>query len=163
MRFLPAENIVYKTNLKEDEVIKQLSGCVEPGSIMLNFLLWLSDKPYEGHIDGRNFKIRKVITNGNPFCPRISGIIYNDFDDLKISVKMRLPVVAIAFLCICCVFIVVFTFIVLLMSAFNPVAFIPSFVVLFLLYVITLVCFNFGSEKAKKNLAEIFQAKIIEE
>jgi len=40
MRFLPAENMVYKTNLKEDEEIKQLSDCVEPGSIILNFLLW---------------------------------------------------------------------------------------------------------------------------
>lgn len=101
MKFLPTENITYKTRLKEDEIIRRLSDCIEPEkTFRFGIFSSGSTKSYEGKINGQTFNIKRIISYRNSFLPRINGVIERDFDGLTIKVKMRLHTFVIVFLCI---------------------------------------------------------------
>ena len=171
MRFLPIENVVYKTNLKEDEIIRRLSENIEPKKIFRFYSLFDSTKPYEGRIIGRNFKIRRVIRYMNSFLPHIRGIINNDLDGLTIKVKMRPHIFVITFICFWCGC-VIYNFIAILTTDFthglcySEVRAIDIFFTLGMIlsaYILSMLAFKFESRKSKKDLRKIFQAEMTEE
>ena len=103
MKYLPAENIVYKTKLKEHEVINRLSNYIEEEKLIRFGLFGGSiSKAYEGEISKESFDIKRIIGYRNSFLPRINGIIEKDFDGTAIKVKMRLHILVVVFLCIWC-------------------------------------------------------------
>ena len=62
IKYLPVENIVYKTKLKEDEVITRLSDSIEPEKFFrLRIFVSSSSKPYEGKITSNTFEIKRII------------------------------------------------------------------------------------------------------
>ena len=170
MRFLPIENVVYKTNLKEDEIIRLLSEYIEPKKIIRFYSLFDSTKPYEGRIIGRNFEIRRIIRYMNSFLPYIKGIIYNDLDGIKIKVKMRPHIFAITFICIWCGYFLHFFIEKLTKYLLHELCYskvridlFASLGMILFVYIFTMFCFKIESRKSKKDLKKIFLAEITEE
>jgi len=164
MKFLPIENIVYKTHLTEDEVKKRLSENVKIGFIFHESIflhIFLEMKPYEVKITGQHFKITRDIAESNIFLlEQIRGVITNDFDGLTIKVKMRRRIFSIVISYIWYIF-CGYLGIKCLIGGDYTKLFIPFGMILFF-YVLTMIVFKIGSKKAKKDLAEIFQAEILE-
>ena len=165
MRFLPIENVVYKTSLKEDEIIERLSENVEPEKIFgfgNN-----SAKSYRGKIIGQHFKIRRTTSHFMSknyryyFFPQINGVITNN----SISVKMRPHTSIIVYLSVLLVVMgLVCTGKLLYPFLFDASIFIGGLVAIILyLCIMTIIVFNLESRKSKKDLIEIFQADVIEE
>ena len=178
MKFLPVENIVYKTNLTEDEVKKRLLENVDSWSdnIFSRYNVIFGNgltTPYEGKIIGRSFKIKTIGRKKNVFRPTISGIIINDVDGSTILVKMRLHLFMLVFLYLLSMLLMGFTAIIQALIWFSDVSpkivislaflLIPMFGMFLPLYAIIMVIFNYGSRKLKTDLAKIFQADIIKE
>lgn len=167
MKFLPTENITYKTRLKEEEIFKRLSANIEPEkTFRFGGLSSGSAKTYEGQVNGQTFDIKRIISYRNSFLPRIIGIIERDFDGLTINIKMRLHILVIIFLCVWCAG-VGFGCITILMqtfsnSEFNPPTLIP-FGMLIFVYILTMGGFKYESNKSKKDLQTLFEADIIKE
>ena len=165
MKYLPIKNIVYRTRLKEDEIIKRLSDNVEPGFNLFSYRVFSSSstKFYEGEIIGRHFKIRRIISHRNDFLPRISGVIYNGI----VKVKMRLSVFATVFLCIWFGGVIGIACILfwtrLKNSEFHPAISIGIPTMLLFGYVLLMRRFRPEVNKSKEDLMEIFQADEIEE
>ena len=166
MKFLPTENIIYKTRLKEEEIIRRLSDSIEPEKTF-RFGIFSSGttKSYEGQINGQTFDIKRIISYRNSFLPRINGIIERDFDGMTIKVKMRLHIFVIVFLCIWCGGVglgcIAFLTQAFSKSEFNPATLIP-FGMLIFVYALTMGSFKYESNKSKKDLRTIFEADIIE-
>jgi hypothetical protein len=166
MKFLPTENITYKTKLKEEEIVGRLSDLIEPEKAF-RFRIFSSGltKPYEGQIKGGTFDIKRIIGYRNSFLPRINGIIEKDDDGIRIKVKMRLHIFIIVFLCFWCGVVGLACVAILTLSfgdsEFNPATFIPFGMLLFA-YGLTMGAFKFESNKSKKDLQRIFEAEIIE-
>lgn len=101
MKYLPFERITYRTHLSEQEVLKRLSGFVEPKKFGLgkNYI-----KEYEGSVNENSFEISKVIQYRNSFLPQIRGRIQKENGGTQIQVTMSLHVFVLFFF-ICLVFI----------------------------------------------------------
>jgi hypothetical protein len=167
MKFLPTENITYKTKLKEDEIVKRLSDIIETEKIFRSGIFSRgSTKSYQGQIHGQTFKIQRIISYRNSFLPRINGVIERDSDGMAIKVKMKLHTFVIVFLSIWCggVGLGCLAF---LSQVFSNSEFIPatliSFGMLLFVYLLTMGCFKFESNKSKMDLQTIFEADILEE
>lgn len=166
MRFLPVENITYKTQLKEEEIIRRISDIIEPEKIIrFGVFSSSSTKSYEGQLNGHTFDIKRIISYRNSFLPRINGIIERDFDGMTINIKMRLHILIIVFLCIWCggvgIGCIAFLIKAFGSSEFNPTTLIPFGMLLFV-YLLTMGAFKFESYKSKKDLQTLFEADIIE-
>lgn len=166
MKFLPTENIIYKTKLKEDEIIKRLSDLIEPEkTFRFGIFGNNSTKPYQGQINGKTFDIKRIINYRNSFLPTINGTIEKTYDGVHIKVKMRLHILVIVFLCfwcsgvlLACIFISVQS---MADSEFNPESIIPFGMLLFV-YGLTMGAFKAESKKSKKDLQNIFEAEMVE-
>ncbi|NEQ53189.1 MAG: hypothetical protein F6K11_24140 [Leptolyngbya sp. SIO3F4] len=167
MKYLPFENITYKTQLDPDEILKRLSEVIEPKkTIRMKGMFGNNNhKPYEGRISKNIFIINRIITYRNSFIPTIKGIIEKDNDGTKIHVKMRLHEVAMVFM-----FIwfggVGIALLIFLVSMFNdqhfePIILIP-FGMLIFGYVLVTAGFKYESIKSKKYLTQLFEAEIEE-
>jgi hypothetical protein len=165
MKFLPTENITYKTRLNEDEIIKRLTEIIEPvKALKLRLFNSYSSKPYEGQVNGHMFEIRRIIGYRNSFLPRINGMIVKDYDGVKIKVRMRLHIVVMVLLCICGgveLGFIAFLSGILRTSKFDPVTLIPFGMLLFA-YGLTMGAFKLESKKSKKDLEKIFEADVIQ-
>jgi hypothetical protein len=167
MKFLPIENITYKTTLKEEEVIHRLVDITEPEK---TFRFGMSNrgatKLYEGQISGREFNIKRIIDYRNSFLPQIKGNIEKSNEGVTIKVKMRPSTFVIVFLCIFLggggLSYLAFLPQIFSNSAFNLSSLIP-FGVLLLAYGIIMGSFTFESKKSKNDLQKILDAEIIEE
>jgi hypothetical protein len=162
MKYLPIENIIFKTSLKEDEIIRRLSDCIEPEkTFRFSVFSSSSAQSYEGQINGSSFTINRIIGYRNSFLPRINGVIERDLDGLTIKVKMRLHIFVIVFLCIWCGGCIAFLIQAFDNSAFNQATLIP-FGMLIFIYALTMGGFKYESYKSKKDLQALFEADIIE-
>lgn len=92
MKYLPYENITYRTKLPGYEVIKRLSENIGPREFFS--LRFNQDrKPYEGNIEHNGFNISRVtIFRRNSFNPTIKGKLHEDESGTTIEVKMRLNI-----------------------------------------------------------------------
>ncbi|MGD1839763.1 MAG: hypothetical protein ACFB0B_02545 [Thermonemataceae bacterium] len=173
MKYLPFENITYKTKLDSEEVLSKLSEVIEPKKTfrMVGAFGSGNHKPYEGSINGTSFNINRIIGYRNSFLPRINGIIEKDINGIiekdingtKIKVKMRLHVVVIIFIGIwfggigigCLAFLsTMFN-----SEGFKPIVLIP-FGMLILSYALVTGGFKYESIKSKKYLTQLFEADI---
>lgn len=167
MKWLPKEDIVYRTYLKEEELISRLNELMEPAkTFRINFFGLGKSKAYEGTIDGKRFEMKRLIGYRNSFLPKISGEIYKEYDGLKIKVKMRLHTFVVVFLIIWMSFVGI-AGIASLVALFTSkttqqMLFIPGAMLIFA-YVLTMGAFKFESLKSKKQLKELFEADIQEE
>ena len=166
MKYLPAENIVYKTKLKEREVINRLSNYIDEEKLIRFGLFGSSiSKAYEGEISKESFDIKRIIGYRNSFLPRINGIIEKDFDGTVIKVKMRLHILVVVFLCIWCggVGLAFFSFLYVSLNSNNleGTALIP-FGMLIFVYILTMGGFKYESRMSIKDLQTLFEAEIIE-
>ena len=168
MKLLPIENIVFKTKLKEDEVIKRLSNSVEPQKKSWSAIFGAgSIKPYEGQIYSNTFDISRNINYRNSFLPQINGVIEQGYDGTTIKVKMRLHVLVIVFLCVWCSIVGGPCLNILTQAltdnlVFQPMSLIPLGMLIFM-YGITMGGFKYESSKAKKYLKVLFEADIVGE
>jgi hypothetical protein len=164
MKFLPIENVTYRTNLTEDEVIERLAGNVElEDKITISYQLTVGDftRIYVGELIGQHLKMERFTVLYNPH--QISGVINNDIDGLKIKIKMNPPTSLIVLLCFCYVLGGIATMYVMIHSGFNLLGlFLFLFGTLFI-YIFFLLTFKLECHKSKQDLKEIFQAEIIEE
>ena len=168
MKYLPTENITYKSKLNEEEILKRLSEIIEPEKMFrFDFFKSGSSKSYEGQIIGHTFDISRIISDRNSFLPRISGVIERDYNGLTIKVKMRLHLFVLVFLCICTVGVGIGCFAAFLTqvinkSELNPVLLAP-FGFLAFMYLLTMFGFKTESRRSKKDLQLLFEADIIED
>lgn len=167
MKYLPFENITYKTQLDADEILKRLSEIIEPKkTIRMKGMFGSNDhKPYEGRIRKNTFSINRIIAYRNSFLPTIKGIIKEDANGTKVNVKIRLHEVAMVFMFIWFggVGIALLFF---LAGMFNDQNFEPLILIPFLMlifgYVLVTGGFKYESIKSKKYLAQLFEAEIEE-
>lgn len=166
MKFLPKENITFKTKLKEDEIIIRLSEIIEPEKF-IRFSLFgtVKSKAYEGTVTGKTFSIKRIIGYRNSFLPRITGYIEHDMHGTAIKVRMRLQIFVYLFLSIWCSGAGIGGFYIIknIISdpEFNPwIIFIPIGMLLFV-YLMTLGAFKYESSRSIKDLQTLFEAELI--
>lgn len=164
MKYLPIENITYKSSLKEEEIIKRLEDNIELESTFWSFgSSKRLTKPYKGQMNGREFKMKRNISYRNSFQPIITGVIESDFDGMTIKVKMKLHVFVRIFLFFwfiivglgCLAFLLKF----INDTEFNPMLILP-FGMLIFAYALTMFAFKFESNKSKNDLQFIFKANV---
>jgi hypothetical protein len=154
MKYLPTENITFKSKLKTEEIDQRLSQLISG-----------SARKYEGEINGLDFEIKRIIDYRNSFLPRIKGVSVRDFDGATIKVKMRLHISVIVFICIWCSgvgFGLIFVLAqIIIHQTFSAVVFGPLAMLVFM-YVMTMGAFKNESKRSKKDLQTLFEAEIID-
>jgi len=148
MKFFPFENLTYRSPLSEVEVMQQLSTLIRSGQ-------------YSGSLNGQTFNIQRVIRYRNSFLPLIKGSIQDSFDGTMITVKMRLHLFVLIFLGIWIggvVFALLRTFIASYKSG-SALSFLPLGMLLFV-YLLTTLAFKFESNKAEKDLQQLWKAEL---
>ena len=99
MKYLPFENITYRSSLSEEEILERLEEVLEPPQKGILKGIWENKhKPYRGTISGHSFSIEKVIDYRNTFLPRIKGTFSKRFNSTMITVKMRMHPLALVFI-----------------------------------------------------------------
>ena len=164
MKYLPFENIIFKTKLNSKEISKRLNEITEPKSFFRIPVFFRDHQQYEGVIGDNIFTINRIINYRNSFLPIIKGTIQEGHQKTKIFIQMRPHLVAIIFMLIwfgVSILICTSIFITMLFEAnFTALAAIP-FGILILSYVIILGGYNYESNKSIKYLAKLFEAEII--
>ena len=158
MKYLPIENITYKTKLGSKEVILRLMEQVEsPYSSSL-------EKPYEGLIQKNTFIITRVIMYRNSFSPRIKGVVQQSQEGSLIRVEMRLhnlilwlTILWFGGIGFTCVLVVTKIF---WYNSFDAVMMLPFFM-LILGYTLTIGGFKYESLRSKEFLAKVLEAEIV--
>ncbi|MFT6502226.1 MAG: hypothetical protein ACJASQ_002352 [Crocinitomicaceae bacterium] len=165
MKYLPFENITYKTKLESEEALNRLGNVIEAKKTfrMTGLFGSVNHNPYEGSIHGNSFKINRIIGYRNSFLPQITGVIEKDYSGTKIKVKMRLHTFVIVFLIIWVgiVGIACLSFLSMMFTSqdFQPMNLIP-FGMLIFVYALVTGGFKYESIKSKKYLAQLFEAEI---
>ncbi|QIZ72295.1 hypothetical protein [Oxynema aestuarii] len=85
----PHEHFTIVTALDPDAVRQRLSTVVEPPKTF-RWQWGNPDKPYQGEIGDRSFKISRIIHYRNSFLPVIDGRIEPNGTGSKISINMKL-------------------------------------------------------------------------
>ncbi|GLB50309.1 hypothetical protein [Neptunitalea lumnitzerae] len=163
---LPYEKIIYVTKLNSSEVLEKLSDVTRYQDEINFFQLFErhNKAAYIGSIDGRCFKIRRVIHYKNSFLPRISGVVDGKINGSKVTVTMKLHPVVLIFMTLWLITVAVI-FSGRLVDILNGVAldngaiFIPAimFIVSLLL---PIAFFKYETIKSKKFLAELWNADV---
>jgi hypothetical protein len=167
MKYLPAEDITFKTKLTATELVQRLKDSIEPErAFRFGLFQRRETKPYQGKVVGNSFNISRIISYRNSFLPRISGNIENTFSGSLIRVKMRLHVAVIIFLCIWGGMVgavgIAFLSQSLGSTHFDPMMLVPlGMLVVF--YVVVMLAFKYESKQSKADLESLFEAEIIEE
>jgi hypothetical protein len=167
MKYLPFENITYRSILDQQEVLKRIEEIIEPPkTLSLSDIFGNNDhRPYKGSTTGNSFSMTRIINYKNSFLPRIIGVIEEDHSGTRINVKMRLHKIVFAFMLlwlgvagIVClgVFATMFGD-----QDFAPQSLIPFAMFLFG-YALVTGGFKYESIKSRKYLAELFEAEMDE-
>ena len=94
MSFFFRENLIYRTTLHPQEVLRRLDHVIEPEKLFRR----KNDKLFEGRITGNTFSFRRIIHYRNSFLPQISGEVNEHYGGSEIKVKVVLNPVAGGFL-----------------------------------------------------------------
>lgn len=165
MKYLPFENITYRTKLDLEEIQKRINEVIEPKKTfrVTGFFGSSNHNPYKGSVNENSFSIIRIIGHRNSFLPRINGVIEKDFNGSKIKVKMRLHIFVIVFMFIWFGGIGFGCLAVINTPSnsedFEPTTLIP-FGMLIFGYTLMIGGFKYESIKSKKYLAQLFEAKI---
>ena len=166
MKFLPSENIIYKSNLSENKILERLSLSVEnETSGIFDFGNKVYSKSYLGTITGNRFKMQRAINYRNSFLPNITGEIKNENDGTRISVLFRLSGFVVTFLKIWSFGVIICGLALLYISITQKLSLFLFTIPLMLIFpiLLTFVFFNPESKRSKSDLKEIFSAEIISE
>ncbi len=162
MKYLPYENITYRTRLSPQEVIRKLSLKLDSPEFNLSDF-GKDSKPYIGKIEGDTFKMNPDTNIRNSTLIQITGELNENNEETLIDVKMRLTI---AVKILATIWLVPFTAM-LIAALINPaiqetsgfpIPRILGFIIPFCLFVI--IGFKIQSTKAKKHLAKLFEAEI---
>lgn len=158
MKYLPAEDITYKTKLSPEEVAERLKDNTAAPKTTFQ----AATKPYQGAIGERSFAMTKIVKEKNAFLPLIKGQIKESDEGAVVSVKMRLHSVSFIFIAIWCG-LVGLAFVVMMMSSvvlqkFNPVALVPGGMFI-IAWGMTLIGFKKESRSSIADLGKILEAE----
>lgn len=164
MILLPFKNLIYETKLDPDEVLTRIQGILEPKQNLRPrvFFASYSSKPYEGKVNGKTFKMNRILRYKNSFLPQITGEVQQGLGKTKVLVKMRLNWFVLIFISIWIAF-----FLFGIIPVFNgPIwganttaSFLPITMVVFG-YGLTIAAFNYESVKSKNYIAKLLEANI---
>ncbi|WP_338762918.1 hypothetical protein WAF17_18575 [Bernardetia sp. ABR2-2B] len=166
MKYLPYENLTYKTHLSKEEILKKLSDKVEPkrGIFPDN-----GYQPYEGTISENTFKIRRIIEYRNLSLPCIKGKIEENQDSTLIYIKMRLYPFVIVILCIWSLFMALGVLVFITMFAQETqnlsLSNLPFFSFPLLIIISPIVvckAFHYEGNKSKEFFENLFKAERVE-
>ncbi|WP_340201740.1 hypothetical protein [Ascidiimonas sp. W6] len=165
MKLLPFENIIYRTKLDSEEILKRIGDVIEPyRKFRIIGIFGISNyEPYQGNINGSSFSVSRIIGYKNSFQPRIKGTIEKDFNGIKVKVKMRLSPFILTFALLWFAFVILSFASILTIcikkGSFEPIIFIPLGM-FFLVYGLTTGGFKYESMKSKEYFAQLFEAEI---
>ncbi len=162
------ENLIYKTQLSENQIIERLFDCIAPKkdfSLFHRYNNTANGKLYEGKISGQTFEVSRIINYRNSFLPVITGNITQENNSTLIKVNMKLHKFVSAFLLIWGI--IFATTLLSTKKANSFVIFEMDFSVMFdvmpfLMLIIFFSVFKFEVNKSKKDFQQIFEAEIIE-
>jgi hypothetical protein len=150
--------VTIETALSIEEAQRRLAGAVEPRQV-LRWSLKPRSKPFEGSVDGEQFRISRVIGYRNSFLPQISGRIRQGPQGAVVEATLALHVVVMIFMAVWllgvgCAGVAVLsaTF---SRGSFEPFGLIPLGMFVFGVLLCTLG-FNFEASKAKALLRQLF-------
>ena len=167
MKYLPFENITYRTKLDSNEVLKRISEKVEPKKpFRITEIFWENNyKPYKGIVKGKTFNITRIIQYRNSFLPQIKGNVENDINGTKVNIKMRLHPIVLTFMIIWFsgvgIGFLLTLSILLSNKSFEPMTLIP-FGMLIFGYALVTGGFKYESIKSKKYFNELFESEFEE-
>ena len=104
MKYLPFEKITLETKLTEEEVINRLSDFIEPDDFF-RFRMFSFNEPeklYEGKINGKEFRMNRIVGGRRNVVPVVLGEIENDLDKTIINLTIRLTTLNLIILCLIC-------------------------------------------------------------
>lgn len=167
IKYIPSENIIYKTDLDSKEVLKRICKIMEPINDYRNPDLYESDtkKLYKGDIEGNSFKISRIIDYRNSFLPVIEGTVEDAVKGSVVKVTMRLGKFVKIFMIMWYgglgVGLPIGVFL-LFKNNFDSISFSNLVPLILALFGSSLVFMGFKSESSisKKYLAELFEAEI---
>ncbi len=165
MKYLPLENITYKTKLSSAEILKRLNEVTEPRKALR--VIWFYgnsvQKVFEGKIKSDTFEISRILNIRNSLRPTIKGRLEEKLSETYILVNMNLGFGILfykfpwLFLSIfCCIWISISL---LNGGEFNIVNSIPFLAMVFFYTSIT-GGFKYESLNSKHYLAKLFEASI---
>ena len=92
----PYGTIVFQSALSESQVIARLQDAVEPKRW---FRLRAAERPFEGTVEGRTFRIQRIIRYRNSFLPSLHGQVEPTADGrARVVVAFRLAPAVMAFM-----------------------------------------------------------------
>ena len=161
MKILPFEEIIFHTALSKNHVLKILSN--NTGEPIHAFKYTLDhNKPFEGSVSEREFKVWRVIRYRNSFLPRLIGVIDEVDDGCNIKIQFRLHrfvsifmIFWFSLLGIGCLGLLL----IIMGGEFNIFMIIPFGMFLFGAF-LTILPFKYEVKKAKQILNKIFEVEV---
>lgn len=162
MKYLPFENITYRTRLSPREVIRRLSRELDSPDFKMSDI-FADRKPYMGKIESDTFRMNPDTDVKSTTIVQITGKLDEDNDETIIDVKIRLTI---AMKVLAVVWFLPFTAM-LIAALINPaipetsgfpIPRILGFLISF--YLLMMIGFNRQNTKSKKHLAQLFKAEI---
>ncbi|RZJ69929.1 hypothetical protein [Flavobacterium sp.] len=163
MRFFPPKDqVVFKSDLSAEEVLKRLQNNVEAQKTFGFRINTSYSTPYIGKIVGNTFSIRRVISYRNSFLPVIKGEVTSAMSGSRIKVTMQ-PDAAVKVFMIIWLAGVTFGCIAILTTLFTEEA--DFFILIpFFMLAMGLALFHFPfkieANRSRKDFLEMLEAKI---
>ncbi|HKK87526.1 MAG TPA: hypothetical protein VJ917_01670 [Saprospiraceae bacterium] len=164
MKYIPYVKCIFQTSLEKEEVLSGLSKNIAQEKLIRTF--WdRKEKPYEGHINGNSFKMKRVLAYENPFLPVFSGTIESNGCRRILKGKMRLNYHILGFML--CLTLGISLFLLLIASGaksilneFSSLVLAPIVILIFA-YLLTVMVYNIERIKYKIFLIELLQLKSV--
>lgn len=164
MKILPIEKLTLVTNLSKVEVVAALKSNV---GLKQNFGLWdqkvENERKFEGVVYDDHFVIKRIIHYRNSFLPEIKGKIIEKLSGTEIEMVLKPVSFVIVFMILWLSFVSVLFIATLIGVIFGKASITVCIIPTVMLCIgIGMLAFGFSaeSEKAKKEIIEILQAKI---
>lgn len=98
MTLLPFENIKIDSSLSQSEIESVIKSNIAWNTDLGLTFTKNSLLDYEGHVENRTFKMRRILKSGiNSFIPIVTGIIHEKDKGSEIELKLRLHKVVLIF------------------------------------------------------------------
>jgi hypothetical protein len=94
---VPREQFAITTTLTPEEVRERLSEVVEPVKLV-RWRWQRSEKPYQGVVNERSFRISRIIKYRNSFLPIIHGEIHRHYTGSEVIIRMQLQEFVLVFM-----------------------------------------------------------------
>lgn len=167
MRFLPFENIIYRTSLSQEEVMRRLGEHTEPRRTRIKRGKWHKfgqrvHLAYEGSISGNTFNISRIIDYKNQLLPFVEGTVKKGPNETLIHLRIKMARSIQIVTALWLGFVGFFLLLTIYESSKQEIEImnmIISFIMLIGGYGTVIGSFNYESAKAKKDLERWFEVK----